>query len=62
MARLSQETGGRFFEVIKDHPIESIHSEIEEELRNQYSFGCTSDYQGSDKQYWGKNSTQSDQG
>jgi VWFA-related protein len=51
MQRLSLETGGRFFEVTKDHPIESIYSQIEEELRNQYSFGYTSDHQGDDKLY-----------
>ncbi len=51
MERLSRETGGRFFEVTKDHPIESIYSQIEEELRNQYSFGYTSDHQGADKRF-----------
>jgi len=49
--RLSGETGGRFFEVTKDQSIESIYSEIEEELRNQYSFGYTPDRQGEDKNY-----------
>ena len=38
MQRLSGETGGRFFEVTEDHPIERIYAEIEEELRN----GCGS--------------------
>jgi VWFA-related protein len=51
MERLSQETGGRFFEVTIGHPIESIYRQIEEELRNQYSFGYTSDHQGDDKEY-----------
>jgi VWFA-related protein len=51
MQRLSLETGGRLFEVSRDHSIESIYSQIEEELRNQYSFGYTSDHQGSDQQY-----------
>ena len=51
MERLSGETGGRFFEVTKNESIESIYSQIEEELRNQYSFGYTSDHQGNDKQY-----------
>jgi VWFA-related protein len=51
MERLSLETGGRFFEVTKDHSIESIYDQIEEELRNQYSFGYTPDRQGSDQQY-----------
>jgi VWFA-related protein len=51
MKRLSGETGGRFFEVTKHQSIESIYSQIEEELRNQYSLGYTSDHQGNDKQY-----------
>ena len=51
MERLASETGGRFFEVTEDRPIESIYSQIEEELRNQYSFGYTSDHKGNDKQY-----------
>jgi VWFA-related protein len=51
MQRLSLETGGRFFEVTKDESIENIYRQIEEELRNQYSFGYTSDHQGSDEQY-----------
>ncbi len=51
MQRLAGETGGRFFEVTKDQSIESIYSQIEEELRNQYSFGYTSDHQGDDMQY-----------
>jgi VWFA-related protein len=51
MERLSRETGGRFFEVTKDQSIENIYAEIEQELRNQYSFGYTSDHQGNDKQY-----------
>ncbi len=51
MQRLAGETGGRFFEVTEDHPIESIYAQIEEELRNQYSFGYTSDHPGSDTGY-----------
>jgi VWFA-related protein len=50
-AALSFETGGRFFEVTKDQSIESIYSQIEEEVRNQYSFGYMSDRHGNDKQY-----------
>jgi VWFA-related protein len=41
LQRLSTETGGRFFEVSKKVSIEQIYAEIEEELRNQYSFGYT---------------------
>jgi VWFA-related protein len=51
MERLASETGGRFFEVTEDRPIESIYPQIEEELRNQYSFGYTPDPQNNDKQY-----------
>jgi VWFA-related protein len=51
MERLARETGGRFFEVSRGHSIESIYSEIEEELRNQYSFAYTSDHQGADAQF-----------
>jgi hypothetical protein len=43
LQRLSQETGGRFFEVSKKEPIEDIYKQISEELRNQYSIGYTPD-------------------
>ncbi len=54
MQRLAGETGGRFFEVTKHQSIESIYSQIEEELRNQYSFGYTSDHKGkgNDNRFW----------
>ena len=42
LQRISQETGGGFFEVSSKHPIEKIYDQIEEELRNQYSLGYTS--------------------
>jgi len=45
------ETGGRFFEVTKEQPIESIYGQVQEELRNQHGFGYTSDHHGKDKQY-----------
>ena len=51
MRRFSLETGGRFFEVTKDQSLEGIYSQIEEELRNQYSFGYTSDHQGKDQNF-----------
>ncbi len=38
---LSQETGGRMFEVSKKLPLKEIYDRIEEELRNQYSIGYT---------------------
>jgi VWFA-related protein len=41
LARISQETGGRLFEVSKKEPIDKIFSAIAEELRNQYSIGYT---------------------
>jgi VWFA-related protein len=43
LARISQETGGRLFEVSKKEPIDQIYSRISEELRNQYSLGYTPD-------------------
>jgi VWFA-related protein len=39
LERISNETGGRMFEVSKKLPIEKIYAQIEEELRNQYSLG-----------------------
>lgn len=46
LERLSRETGGGFFEVNKKQSIEQIYGQIEEELRNQYSLGYTSDGAG----------------
>ena len=43
LERISKETGGRLFEVSKKQPIDEIYSQIEEELRNQYSLGYTPD-------------------
>jgi VWFA-related protein len=43
LQQISTQTGGGFFEVTKKLPIEQIYSRIEEELRNQYSIGYTSD-------------------
>ena len=39
LEQISKETGGRLFEVSKKETVEKIYSEIEEELRNQYSLG-----------------------
>ena len=39
LQRIARETGGRFFEVSKKQPIDQIYSQIEQELRNQYSIG-----------------------
>jgi VWFA-related protein len=41
LQRISQETGGTFFEVSKRLSINDIYTRIEEELRNQYSLGYT---------------------
>ncbi|MCC6389543.1 MAG: VWA domain-containing protein [Bryobacterales bacterium] len=43
LQRLSKETGGGFFEVSDYEPIEKVFSQIEEELRRQYSLGYVSD-------------------
>jgi len=43
LQRLSRETGGGFFEVSKKQSIDKIYDQIQEELRNQYSLGYTSD-------------------
>jgi VWFA-related protein len=41
LERMSKETGGRLFEVSRKEPVNQIYSQIEEELRNQYSLGYT---------------------
>jgi VWFA-related protein len=41
MERLARETGGTYFEVSRENPIEKIYASIEEQLRNQYSIGYT---------------------
>ena len=41
MERLARETGGAYFEVSRENPIEKIYASIEEQLRNQYSIGYT---------------------
>jgi VWFA-related protein len=43
LEQISKETGGGFFEVSKKDTIDQIYSRIQEELRNQYSLGYTSD-------------------
>jgi len=44
LQRISSQTGGGFFEVSNQRPIENIYSQLEEELRNQYSLGYTPDH------------------
>ncbi len=39
LQQISKETGGSYFEVSKKEPIDQIYSQIEDELRNQYSIG-----------------------
>ena len=41
LQQVSDETGGRLFEVSGKLPIDKIYAQIEEELRNQYSLGYT---------------------
>jgi VWFA-related protein len=43
LERLAKETGGRFFEISKKHPIDETFNQINEELRSQYSLGYTPD-------------------
>jgi VWFA-related protein len=43
MQRISQETGGGYFEVSDSRPISTIYMQIEEKLRDQYSIGYTPD-------------------
>ena len=43
LQQISLETGGRFFEVSHHLPIDKVYASIEEDLRNQYSIGYTSD-------------------
>ncbi len=46
LQQISKETGGGYFEVSKKKTVDEIYSQIEEELRNQYSLGYTSDQTG----------------
>jgi VWFA-related protein len=43
LERISHETGAAFFEVSKAEPIATIFSQLEDELRKQYSIGYTSE-------------------
>jgi VWFA-related protein len=44
---LSQETGGRMYEVSEKLPLKEVYDRIQEELRNQYNIGYTpSDTEG----------------
>jgi VWFA-related protein len=43
LKQISKETGGQYFEVSKKETVDKIYSQIEEDLRNQYSIGYTPD-------------------
>ena len=43
LQQIAEETGGRFYEVNYFHKIDSIFTDIEEDLRNQYNIGYTPD-------------------
>jgi VWFA-related protein len=46
LQRLSSETGGSYFEVSSKMTLDKIYGQIQDELRNQYSLGYTSDQTG----------------
>lgn len=41
LKRMSEETGGRMFKVDKKHPLSSIFTELQDEMRSQYALGYT---------------------
>jgi VWFA-related protein len=49
LKQIAKETGGGYFEFGKKKSLEDIYAEIQDELRNQYSIGYTSDHQGDNK-------------
>jgi len=51
LQRLCQPTGGAYFDVTGKQPIDAIYSQLQEELRNQYSLGYTSDRTGAGPGY-----------
>ena len=42
LRKLSEETGGKVFTVSNKHPLTEVFTEIQDELRNQYSIGYSS--------------------
>ena len=48
LQQISKGTGGGYFESSAKKPLEQIYSQIEEELRNQYSLGYVSDRSATD--------------
>ena len=51
LQQIARETGGGYFEVSKKKTVDQIYAQIEEELRNQYSLGYTSDRPETDGAY-----------
>lgn len=51
LERIAKETGGRVFEISKKQTADEIYSQIEQELRNQYSIGYTPDRGGATSAY-----------
>ena len=51
LQRLCQPTGGTYFDVTGEQPIDTIYNQLQEELRNQYSLGYTSDRTGTGPGY-----------
>jgi VWFA-related protein len=49
LKQIASETGGGYYEYGKKKSLDDIYAEIEDELRNQYSIGYTSDHVGDDK-------------
>jgi VWFA-related protein len=41
LRKMSEQTGGRVFTVDKNHTLEDVFKEIQDEMRNQYSIGYT---------------------
>jgi len=51
LQRLCQPTGGAYFDVTDKQPIAAIYSQLQDELRNQYNLGYTSDRAGTGPGY-----------
>jgi VWFA-related protein len=51
MKWMAHQTGGSFFIVTEDRPVDHAFAQIEEELRNQYSLGYTSDSTSTSKDF-----------
>jgi VWFA-related protein len=51
LERIAKETGGRMFEISKKQPVDQVYSQIEQELRNQYSLAYTPDRSGTTSSY-----------